>query len=152
MNNKQLFDLICETLEYCKMTVSSNVVQLILGTICQESACGEYLKQIKGPACGICQIEPNTAKDIINNYILKRANLFTSYSRLYNKNLTLEQNLCYNLMFSIFMCRVFYLRFVEKIPDTLEGQARYWKKYYNTSKGKGTVEQYITNYRRFDNV
>lgn len=152
MNIRQLRDLVFDTLEYCEMTVSDRIVNLIVGTICQESACGEYLKQIKGPACGICQIEPNTAKDIINNYILKRANLFTSYSRLYNKNLTLEQNLCYNLMFSIFMCRVFYLRFVEEIPQDLEGQARYWKKYYNTSKGKGTIEQYITNYRRFNNV
>lgn len=152
MNIRQLRDLVFDTLEYCEMTVSDRIVNLIVGTICHESKCGEYLKQIKGPACGICQIEPNTAKDIINNYILKRANLFTSYSRLYNKNLTLEQNLCYNLMFSIFMCRVFYLRFVEEIPQDLEGQARYWKKYYNTSKGKGTVEQYITNYRRFNNV
>ena len=152
MNIRQLRDLIFETMEYCGMVISDSAVNLLVGTICQESNCGEYLKQIKGPACGICQIEPNTAKDIINNYILKRANLFTSYSRLYNKNLTLEQNLCYNLMFSIFMCRVFYLRFAEKIPDTLEGQAKYWKKYYNTSKGKGTVEQYITNYRRFNNV
>lgn len=152
MNIKQLRDLIFETMEYCGMVISDSAVNLLVGTICQESACGEYLKQIKGPACGICQIEPNTAKDIINNYILKRVNLFTAYSRLYNKNLTLEQNLCYNLMFSIFMCRIFYLRFAEKIPDTLEGQAKYWKKYYNTSKGKGTVEQYITNYRRFNNV
>ena len=152
MNNKQLFDLICETLEYCNMTVSSNIVQLLIGTACQESACGEYCKQINGPACGIFQIEPNTARDIINNFIMKRANLFGNYSRLYNKNLTLEQNLCYNMMFSVFMARVFYLRFAEKIPDTLEGQAQYWKKYYNTYKGKGTVEQYIKNYRRFNNV
>ena len=151
MNINQLRDLIHDTLEYCHMTVSSNLVNLLVGTACQESLCGEYCKQIKGPACSIFQIEPNTAKDIINNYILKRVNLFTSYSRLYNKNLTLEQNLCYNMMFSVFMARVFYLRFAEKIPDTLEGQAQYWKKYYNTSKGKGTVEQYIKNYRRFNN-
>lgn len=152
MNIKQLRDLIFDTLEYCHMTVSDSIVNLLVGTICQESACGQYLKQVKGPACGICQMEPKTAKDIIDNYISKRAELFGNYTKLYNKNLTLEQNLCYNMMFSVFMCRVFYLRFKENIPHDLEGQARYWKKYYNTSLGKGTVEQYIKNYRRYNNV
>lgn len=29
------------------------------------------------------------------------------------------------------------------IPNTLEGQAKYWKEHYNTSSGKGTVEDFI---------
>ena len=30
-----------------------------------------------------------------------------------------------------------------KIPDSLEGQAKYWKEHYNTSAGSGTVEHFI---------
>jgi len=30
-----------------------------------------------------------------------------------------------------------------KIPDTLEGQAEYWKKHYNSGVGKGTPEKFI---------
>tara|TARA_R110002167_G_scaffold148295_3_gene341202 strand:+ start:649 stop:3372 length:2724 start_codon:yes stop_codon:yes gene_type:complete len=33
----------------------------------------------------------------------------------------------------------------EPIPDTVEGRAEYWKKYYNTSAGKGTVKGYLIN-------
>ena len=35
----------------------------------------------------------------------------------------------------------------EKIPSTLEEQAAYWKKYYNTSSGKGKIEDFITTNR-----
>ena len=143
MNSKQLFDTILDTLEYCGMTCSDNVVNMIIETACVESNCGEYIKQIKGPACSIFQIEPNTAKDIIQNYIVKNKPRLQNFNRLYNANLTLEQNLCTNLMFAIFMCRCFYLRIKEPIPSTVELRAKYWKKYYNTNLGKGTVEKYI---------
>ena len=33
----------------------------------------------------------------------------------------------------------------DPIPDTVEGRAEYWKKYYNTSAGKGTVKGYLIN-------
>ena len=143
MNSKQLFDTILDTLEYCGMTCSDNVVNMIIETACVESNCGEYIKQLKGPACSIFQIEPNTAKDIIQNYIVKNKPRLQNFNRLYNANLTLEQNLCTNLMFAIFMCRCFYLRIKEPIPSTVELRAKYWKKYYNTNLGKGTVEKYI---------
>ena len=35
----------------------------------------------------------------------------------------------------------------ENIPSTLEEQAAYWKKYYNTSAGKGKIEDFITTNR-----
>lgn len=143
MNSKQLFDAILDTLEFCGMTCSSNVVNMILETACVESNCGEYIKQLKGPACGIFQIEPNTAKDMLQHFIKYKPKLFENYIKLINPNLTLEQNLQTNLMFQIFMCRVYYLRFEQIIPNTVAERAAYWKKYYNTYKGKGTVEKYI---------
>lgn len=45
-------------------------------------------------------------------------------------------------------CRLHYLRVPEAVPLTLEGQAGYWKQYYNTVEGKGTVEEYVGNLRR----
>ena len=30
------------------------------------------------------------------------------------------------------MCRMFYMRIKESIPNTVEKRAEYWKKYYNT--------------------
>ena len=129
MKIQQLKFAIKDTLSKCDFIYNDNVVNLLLGTACVETNCGEYLYQLKGPACGIFQIEPNM---------------------LYLKGLTLDENLCYNLMYQIFMCRVFYLRFSEKIPSTLDGQAKYWKKYYNTYKGKGTIEQYKLKWSKYN--
>ena len=43
-------------------------------------------------------------------------------------------------------------RVSEPIPKTLELQAEYYKKYYNTAGGKATVDEYITNYNNFVGV
>ena len=48
-----------------------------------------------------------------------------------------------DLAFSVFMCRRFYMRIKESIPNTVEKRAEYWKKYYNTEQGKGTTTEYI---------
>lgn len=44
--------------------------------------------------------------------------------------------------------RLHYLRISEPVPDTVMAQAAYWKKYYNTVAGAGTVAQYLTNWRK----
>lgn len=41
------------------------------------------------------------------------------------------------------MCRIDYLTTPEPVPSTLEQQAAYWKRHYNSLKGDGTVEHYI---------
>jgi hypothetical protein len=46
-------------------------------------------------------------------------------------------------LISALAARLFLLTIPEKIPDTLEGQAVYWKKHYNTVKGKGTTKKFI---------
>lgn len=42
--------------------------------------------------------------------------------------------------------RLHYLRVSESVPDDLRGQAAYWKRYYNTRLGKGTIEGYMQKY------
>lgn len=44
---------------------------------------------------------------------------------------------------SIIFARLFYLLKPGSIPSAIEGRAAYWKKYYNSSLGAGTVEHYI---------
>ncbi len=46
-------------------------------------------------------------------------------------------------LISALAARLFLLTIPEKIPDTLKGQAAYWKKHYNTVKGKGTARKFI---------
>ena len=49
----------------------------------------------------------------------------------------------------VLLCRLHYLRCPGGIPEGPEAQARYWKQFYNTSAGAGTVEQYLTNWARY---
>lgn len=45
--------------------------------------------------------------------------------------------------------RLHYKLKPEAIPLNFLGRAAYWKKYYNTSAGKGTPEHYMVSARRF---
>jgi hypothetical protein len=58
-------------------------------------------------------------------------------------------HLAYNPYLSVLFARLKYKLIPDPIPKTLEGRAKYWKKYYNSSKGKGTEEHYINAVKRY---
>lgn len=57
-------------------------------------------------------------------------------------------DLAYDPLLSLAMTRLKLMLIPEEIPDSVEGRAKYWKKYYNTELGKGTVEKYIEKVSR----
>jgi len=125
--------------------------ELLLGTAIQESGL-RYLKQLGGgPALGLFQMEPATHKDIWDNYLRYRGELTARISVLCR--LPIEEMLVTNLLYAAAMCRVHYLRAPDPLPEAgdLEGQAAYWKKWYNTAQGAGTVAHYISNWRKAHN-
>lgn len=128
---------------------SVDAANLILGTIAQESAFGKYRKQINGPALGIPQMEPNTFRDICKNYLKYHTDITAKIKEVAKVNLLLPDDLIINDKLAICMCRVHYLRRKEPIPTTVEGYASYWKRYYNTIKGKGTEAEFIRNYHLY---
>ena len=131
---------------------SPEAVALVLGTACVESQCGEYIKQIgTGPTLGIFQIEPATYHDLQCNFLEYRSELKAKLMALYCEGMSAEENLTCNLMFQATVCRLIYYRAPEAIPTDLAGMADYWKKYYNTSKGKGTPEKFMAAYKRYVN-
>ena len=125
--------------------------ELLLGTAIQESGL-RYLKQLGGgPALGLFQMEPATHKDIWDNYLRYRGELKARIDVLCR--LPIEEMLVTNLLYAAAMCRIHYLRAPDPLPEAgdLEGQAAYWKKWYNTAQGAGTVEHYIRNWRKAHN-
>ena len=132
MNKEQLKNLIERVLKQLDL-YSEDSVNLLLGTAAQESHLGEYIRQLgNGPALGIFQMEPATFRDIMANYLKLKS-----------------EYLEFNLVVAIAFARLHYLRVNEKIPNTIDGYARYWKVYYNTCKGNGTKQEFIENYKRF---
>lgn len=150
---EELRQLITDTLEeYQGMFLASPAaVNLIMGTIAHESLMGKYRRQIKGPARGIIQMEPATEKDIWNNYLKYKLYLraaITKHTMVIGPDPAQMEN---NDLYAIIMCRVHYLRVPEKLPpaDDIRALALYWKQYYNTHLGKGTIKKFMNDYRKY---
>lgn len=153
MNIKQLkYNIVIPTLKSIGL-FSEAAINIIMGTAYQESGGGYYIHQINGPALGIYQMEPNTYNEIIDWYrsnnqdILFKVLDLTEYDRI-----PLPERLMYDIQYATAMCRLYYYHINTPLPDSndIESIAKYWKKYYNTKKGKGTVEQFITNYEKYN--
>ena len=133
---------------------SKNAEDLLVGTACQESACGKYIRQLgcKGNvgAFGIYQMELATHNDILANFLKYKPTLAEKVKALRIPTMSDAENLEYNLAYATAMCRVHYYRIPKPIPDGVYGQAQYWKEYYNTKFGKGTIEEYQQNWNKFN--
>lgn len=122
-------------------------IQLLLGTSAQESGFGHYLKQTCGPAGGAFQVEPATAQWLEETLPTD----LVAWLKSYRDDETIEWALVYRLDYEIACCRLRYFKVHDPLPAAgdLDGQAAYWKKYYNTPLGKGTVDEYIANYKKY---
>lgn len=129
---------------------SPEAEDLLLGTACQESSCGRYLHQIRGPAVGIYQMEPATYNDLWAWCIARgwREKIQRACS-IQMASQPPSEWLAWNLRFATLMTRLYYLRRPGAVPSTLQGQAAYWKEHYNTHLGKGTPEQYVANWKKY---
>ena len=149
----QIKDLIIRVITAQEL-YSESAVNLLLGTMAVESDFGTFLYQKPSRiAKGIFQMESATERDIWNNYLFygrtsKRQAIYRiSGVRSYENNGALEWNIAYGIC----IVRLFYRRVKELFPlcDNIEELARYWKTYYNTLAGSGTIDNFIYKYNRY---
>lgn len=151
IDKDQLRELIIRpTLEELDMW-SPAAEDLLMGTAAQESRLGTYVKQYgAGPALGIYQMEPLTHKDIWVNYLSYREEISSKLYQMIMTETTIpdDRHLVVNLEYATAMARVQYLRVPESLPKQgdIKGYAKYWKQYYNTPLGAGTVNEFVENY------
>jgi len=128
-------------------------VELLMLTAAQETHLGKYLFQIKGPAKGIFQIEPNTEALVWEWTARERPEKLSSLMALSTGFFDLEGNLAYQVL----LARLNYLSWPYPIPEVsgeIQDQeildlAKYWKRFWNTKHGAGTVDEAVENYKRF---
>ena len=159
INKEQLADLIervlldLEEFTLGKIKFTEEAKTLLLMTAAHESHLGKYIKQVKGPALGIFQMEPATHEDHWA-YITPRAWLYDALCAMNLECDTDASALEYNLKYAIVMARVHYYRKPEALPsslskDYIQQLAEYAKKHYNTEEGKATPEEYSSDYLKY---
>lgn len=127
-----------------------SAVALVMLTAAQESIGGYYIKQLRGPAQGIFQVEPETEKWILTSINKHQPAVMDIVLSLRFPNNSLN-NLVLNLAYQIAMCRLRYFLAPGALPDAddIDGLAQYWKRHYNTSLGKGKWEDAKAAYIKY---
>ena len=137
---------------------SPEAVDLVLATGIVESRY-EYIKQMgDGPARSFWQVEPATAVDTLAHFLVHRSSLMQKcaeatlvdlkYWQTYDENVWAEI-LEKNIAAGIVHARLKYWRVPKKMPSSLEGQADYWKKYYNSESGADSPEHFIELVKKY---
>ena len=160
---KQMQDIRNETVPLIRDTcmaltghANDNEVAQMLGTAVAESSLIHRVQIDGGPARGLWQMEPTTGVDIFENYLMHYMQRDRFYAlmeiwlelamrKFVPYIVDVEHHLEKYDDFACAMARIHYLRNPDPIPDTLEGQAKYWLKAYNRG-GKGTVEHYLAQW------
>lgn len=123
---------------------------LLLGTAVHESGGLKRLRQYDGgPALSYYQMEPASLYDLHDHFLKFRPGLREKLDKFQISELPLAENLIMNLAYATAAARLHYYRAPDEIPKGLQGQADYWKQYWNTKAGKGTPDQYVTHYKYF---
>ena len=151
MDEAQLKDLIERVLNRIEL-YSPEASDLVFKTLKVESLL-KYVRQIKGIAVGFGQCEPWVAVDICKNYLKYRPDLIKQVAETINVKLSYftlpkEEDWAWiletNIAAMISFCRLHYRRIPKALPKkNLDEQWIYYKKYYNTERGKATNDHWM---------
>ncbi len=130
---------------------SPHMVELLVFTCATESAGGTYVKQVKGPALGIYQIEPSTFTDLWTNYIVRKPDIVNMLSLHFGiHRVPQPQDVVYDLRLATVCAALLYMH-RKAVPDDSEISTlwRLYKQYYNTEKGAAVEADSIKAYKKF---
>ncbi len=114
---------------------------LVLETAYAETGLGTIKDRTLKAGMGICQFDNMPFYDVKSRSMRYRNKIKNELG--IDIALVHWEHLRYNPYLSFLFCRLKYLLVSEKIPDTIEQRAKYWKKYYNSYLGTGTVKHYL---------
>lgn len=125
--------------------------ELLLGIALHESDGLLYARQIRGPAIGPFQMERATYEDLMNNSLAFKPALRMAVQNFSSGYGAQAEEMAFNWYYAVAVARAQLYRFPEALPAAgdLKRQASYWKKYWNTIQGSGTVEQYISHWHEY---
>lgn len=125
---------------------------LLLGTALHESGGFRWTEQLDGgPARGFYQMEPDTLKDLYLSWLKYRPDRHKELESLRPRYMDEHEALSCMPAYATLAARLQYLRDPESLPpyDDIRALARYWKRVWNTEKGKGTEQQFVDAWNRY---
>lgn len=133
---------------------SENAEELLVATACHESAGLRYIKQVRGPALSFYQIEPATARDVIERWLPKQHSTLRERVQIiseFRPGDLIEPRLMCDMRFATVVARLFYWRVPAELPpaDDVPAMAIFWGKYYQTKNDPIKIAQFVRNYERF---
>ncbi|MFP8968584.1 hypothetical protein ACKC9G_18525 [Pokkaliibacter sp. CJK22405] len=121
-------------------------VHLVLETCAQETHLGQYPDPtVNYAGAGLAQCDRGTFDWLQAQY--SSHPLATKLRQRFDVHLEKVQyaELYHSPLIAMIFCRLRFFIVPSLIPDDLEGRAAYWKKWYNSTAGKGQPEEYIKN-------
>ena len=119
------------------------VANQMIETACAETKCGTYPDvHPERLGVGLCQHDQIGLDDIQQEGEQRHFAIVEKEFGYEIRKIQLS-DLANDPLLSLICCRLSYKRIPELIPSDLFGRAKYWKEYYNTESGKGTIEHYI---------
>ena len=140
---KSIKKIIAYTLD--KLDMDSDAArELIFATGKAESGY-RALEQMGGPAVGFFQVEPATIQDVWDNYVFYRPQIKLDLYALGLDDSNMELSVMGSIILQAAFARLQYRRVKDPLPSVgdLEAQGKYWKQFYNTELGRGTIEHFL---------
>lgn len=133
---------VCDVLGHGSNGYATN---LLLETSAAETCLGLYKDPTPGGAgMGLNQHDLIGFQDIVNRTPMRLVK--TIHMEFgYDIRKLVHTDLANDPLLSFIFCRLHYRLRPELIPATLRGRAEYWKQFYNSMAGKGTVRHYQDN-------
>lgn len=134
---------------------SPHISLLVAETITVESKNGYWVKQMRGPALGIAQIEPATYRDL-KRWLAKKPNAYKQVFSFYDAKSSEVFNLKHNKAFNIALIFAHYWRYKgDKLEDSCQSLMSRWVLYktrYNSLRGKTTFSIYKKAWRTYEGL
>lgn len=147
INHKDLSVTIDNVLKEMPAGDIKGMRELIGETLAIETRCGMHSYTAAAENWrnyGIAQIRADTAHWLMDMLYRRDKARFSAVYQWYDPEVPMEANLLGNIPFSIAICAELYAWRLKGRPiENVTQRAIAWKKYYNTSKGIGTIEGYL---------
>lgn len=133
---------VCDALGHGKhKTVANQIIEICA----QETQLGLFKDPTSyGAGTGLTQIDEPTFEDIRDRTRPHNAEIIKKHFGIDIERVSYVE-LEHSPLLSIVFCRLYLKLFDSEVPTELKHRALWWKSYYNTKLGDGTVAQYLYN-------